>query len=108
MTVNSPDKLDLTNKFWYVGSMDWATPQILEMVAVGAIAMTFELPSEDIFSPGKYKKRVQARSVLCYWAVRELGETASNLAQKIGISQPAVSQAVERGEKIVKELKLEL
>jgi putative transposase len=71
-------------------------------------AEIFGVETGDIFSPGKYPKRVKARSVLCYWAVRELGETASNLAKKIGISQPAVSQAVERGERIVKELKLEI
>jgi putative transposase len=63
---------------------------------------------EEIFSPGKYKKRVQARSVLSYWAVRELGETASCIAKKIGISQPAVSLPGERGEKIVKEMGLDL
>jgi putative transposase len=54
-------------------------------------AEIFGVETGDIFSPGKYPKRVKARSVLCYWAVRELGETASNLAKKIGISQPAVS-----------------
>ena len=61
------------------------------------VAEIFDVTPEEILSPGKYKKRVQARSVFSYWAVRELGETASNIAKKIGISQPAVSQSVERG-----------
>jgi putative transposase len=60
------------------------------------------------FFPGKYKKRVQARSVLSYWVVRELGETTSTSAKEIGISQPAVSLSVERGERIVKEMRLDL
>jgi putative transposase len=68
----------------------------------------FDVTPEEIFSPGKYKKRVQARSVFSYWVVRELGETVSCLARKIGISQPAVSLSVQRGERIVKEMKLEL
>ena len=68
----------------------------------------FDVTPEEIFSPGKYKERVQARSVFSYWAVRELGETASYLAKKIGISQPAVSLSVQRGERIVKEMGLEL
>jgi len=68
----------------------------------------FDVTPEEIFSPGKYKERVQARSVFSYWAVRELGETASYLAKKIGISQPAVSLSVQRGERIVKEKGLEL
>ena len=43
ITVNSPDRFDFTYKFWNVGSIDWDTPQMLEIVAVGAIAITFEL-----------------------------------------------------------------
>ncbi|MFO7987536.1 MAG: hypothetical protein R6U38_16870 [Desulfatiglandaceae bacterium] len=46
--------------------------------------------------------------MLSYWAVRELGETASHLAKQIGISQPAVSLSVERGRRIVKEMGLNL
>ncbi|MNH42881.1 hypothetical protein D3C79_1046710 [compost metagenome] len=42
-TVNSPDRLDLTYRFWKVGSMQADTPMMFEMVAVGAIAMQFEL-----------------------------------------------------------------
>ena len=72
------------------------------------VAEIFNVRAEEIISPGKYKKRVQARSVFSYWAVRELGETASYIAKKIGISQPAVSQSVERGERIVKEMELDL
>jgi len=72
------------------------------------VAEIFNVIPEEIFSPGKYKKRVQARSVFSYWAVRELGETASSIAKKIGISQPAVSLSVERGERIVKEMGLDL
>ncbi len=72
------------------------------------VAGIFNVTPEEIFSQGKYKKRVKARSVFCYWAIRELGETATNLARKIGISQPAVTHAVERGEKIIKEMELKL
>ena len=72
------------------------------------VAELFHVRPEEIFSPGKHKKRVQARSVLSYWAVREMGEMASHIAKKIGISQPAVSLSVERGERIVKEMGLNL
>ena len=43
------------------------------------------------------------RSLLCYWAVRELGLTATGLAKRLGMTQPAVSYAVCRGEQIAKE-----
>ncbi len=41
-TVKSPDMFDFTYRFRYVGSIDCATPLMLEIVAVGAIAMMFE------------------------------------------------------------------
>ncbi len=41
---------DLTNRFWYAGSIDCDTPQILEMVAVGAIAMVLELRMPIVFT----------------------------------------------------------
>jgi REP element-mobilizing transposase RayT len=77
-------------------------------VLADRVAEVFDIATKEIFSPGKYKKRVQARSVFSYWAVRELGETATSIAKKIGISQPAVSLSVNRGEKIVNEMGLEL
>jgi len=60
------------------------------------------LKREEVLSPGKYKKVVEARSAVCYWAVRELGISQGVLAQKFGISQPAISMAVKRGERVVK------
>jgi len=43
MTVNSPDRLDLTDRLPKHGSMDASTPMMLEMVAVGAMATQLEL-----------------------------------------------------------------
>ena len=68
----------------------------------------FEMESGEIYSPGKYKRLIKPRSVYCYWAVRELGETATSLAKKLGLSQSGVSKAVSRGEQIVKDLEIKL
>ena len=57
---------------------------------------------EEIYVPGKRRRLVQARSLYCYWTVRELGLSATALAKRLNISQPAVSIAVSRGEKIAK------
>ncbi len=59
------------------------------------------LERDEVLSPGKYKKVVQARSVVCYWAMREIGISQGVLAQKFAISQPAISMAVKRGEQVV-------
>jgi len=68
----------------------------------------FGMEPGDIYSPGKYKRLIKPRSVFCYWAVRELGETATSLAKGLGLTQAGVSKAVLRGEKIVKEMNLKL
>jgi chromosomal replication initiation ATPase DnaA len=56
-----------------------------------------------IYSKRRRKIQVAARSLLCYWAVCELGLTATALAKRLGMTQPAVSYAVIRGEQIAKE-----
>jgi putative transposase len=59
-------------------------------------------PSQ-ILRTGKARERVQARSLLCYWAVRELGISMSELSVKLGLSLAGVSQSVRRGETIADE-----
>jgi len=74
----------------------------LEQVAQRAASL-FGIKAEEIFLPVKYPVVVQARSLFCYWAVRELGFSATSLARKLNISQPAVSISVRRGAKIAIE-----
>ncbi len=67
------------------------------------VGPVFGIAPEDILKPGKYRQRAKARSVVCYFAVRELGITATDLAKKMGLSQQAISLAVQRGEKAIIE-----
>jgi hypothetical protein len=57
---------------------------------------------------GKYRDAVEGRSLFCYWAVKELGFSATELARRFGLSQPAVSISVKRGESIAREKGLNL
>ena len=57
---------------------------------------------------GRYPDTVEARSVLCFWGVRELGITTRELSNRLGVSQPTASQSVKRGEAIVIEKRLKL
>jgi len=66
-------------------------------------AEIFSIKPEEIFQSGKQPVKVKARSLLCYWAVRELGFTMADLAPKLNISQPAVSMSARRGERIASE-----
>ncbi len=58
--------------------------------------------NEEVMASGKHPRTVYARSLLCYLATGELGIRQTYLAEKLKISQPAVSLAVNRGKEIVK------
>jgi hypothetical protein len=55
---------------------------------------------EEVWAEGKYRRTVEARSLLCYWAVRELGIPMSSLGGNLGTSIPSVSESVTRGRRI--------
>jgi putative transposase len=55
-----------------------------------------------VWAGGRYPRIVEARSLLCYWAVRESGQTMSSLSARLGISIPAVSKSVKRGEEFAR------
>jgi REP element-mobilizing transposase RayT len=79
----------------------------LERIA-GRVAELYGMEKEEVFSRGRQKQKVQARSLLCYWAVREAGISFRTLAKRLGISAPGVGYAVERGEGILRENQYEL
>ena len=62
----------------------------------------------DFARPGNQPQKVKARSLLCYWAVRELGITTTTLAHRFNLTQPAISVAVRRGEKLATEKRWQL
>ena len=64
------------------------------------VAELCDIEPRDLMAPGKQPQRVRARGLLCYWAVKELGISGTTVAKKLGITQPAASKAVQRGEKL--------
>jgi len=72
------------------------------------VASLFSLSKQDIIDPSRQNHRVIARSVLCYWTIRELGMSGSELAQMLRIDQSSVSRSFGRGEKLVNDMKLTL
>jgi len=67
------------------------------------VSELFQLEKEYLTGRGRQKDRVQAKDLLCYWAVVELGMSMVDLARKFDITPAAVSYAVQRGEKLAKE-----
>ena len=66
------------------------------------VAGLFDMPVEDLWLASRYRRLVAARSLLCFWAVREAGVGMAALARKLGISTVAVSKSVKRGAEIAK------
>jgi chromosomal replication initiation ATPase DnaA len=89
------EKLDRNSQLEAAGySFDWL---------VGQVARQLEIEPKDVLAPGKYAQSVKARSLLCYWGARELGMTTVDLARRLNLAQPTVSQAVMRGRKIAED-----
>jgi REP element-mobilizing transposase RayT len=75
---------------------------------VQKVAEVFEIEPEQIWKPGNQPLRVKARSLVCYWALRELGMSGTSVGKLLGLGQPAVSRAVVRGEKLTQDMNLSL
>jgi hypothetical protein len=71
----------------------------LEMTA-DRVCSVKELEASEIWKRGKSRRRVAGRSLLCFWAVRELGMSMTELSRRLELSLSGVSQSVIRGEKI--------
>jgi len=72
------------------------------------VATLLAIAEDDVWSEGKFKDLVRARSLLCFWAVRELGISMASMARQLNISTVAVSKSVVRGAEIAKEERFEL
>ena len=70
---------------------------------VSTVAEIMDIEPDAVLSRSRSPQTVKARSLLCYWANRELGMTTVELSKQLRISQPAASRASQRGERIVME-----
>ncbi len=75
---------------------------------VARVADLSHMDPREVLAKGRQQPKVTARSLLCFWAVRELGLPLTELARQLGLSPPGVSYAVQRGETIIRENHYEL
>ena len=61
------------------------------------------LSPDDLYSRGRQKQRAAARGLLCFWAVRELGMSQTELSGRLRMTQPGIASAVARGQRLAKE-----
>ena len=74
----------------------------LDRVA-GRVAQVLDMPLEVVWEKSRRPQVAAARSLLCYWASKELAMSMTDLARRLNLTQPAISIAVRRGEKIARE-----
>jgi REP element-mobilizing transposase RayT len=75
---------------------------------VERVAEICHMDPRDVVAKGRQRQKVTARSLLCCWAVRELGLPLTQLARQLGLSPPGVSYAVQRGEAMIRDNHYEL
>jgi len=64
------------------------------------VAEIYGINVAEVFARGRRQQRVGARSLLFFWAVRELGNSLASLAIRLGMNPAGVGYAVQRGEAI--------
>lgn len=63
----------------------------------------FHLSGDQLCSRSRQKQIAAAKALLCFWSVRELGMSQTQLSEQLGITQPGVASAVARGEELARE-----
>ena len=71
--------------------------------AAQRVAQVLDIPVEIVWEKSRRPIVARAKSLLCYWASKELGMRMTDIASRLSLGQPAVSLAARRGEKIVEE-----
>jgi len=68
------------------------------------VAEVLAIDPDQLLSKGRKKEAVAAGSLLCFWAVRELGLPLTGLARRLEMTVPAIGYAVTRGEQLAREI----
>ncbi len=74
---------------------NWLIARVSELSAV---------PADLLATQDKSRKVSRARSLLCYWATRELGISQTELTERLQLKQSAVSHAVRRGRQLAMDM----
>ena len=70
--------------------------------SIKRVSEVLGLKPEEVFSKGRQGRKVEARSLFCFWAARELGIMHTVLAKKLEMGLAGIGLSVERGEGIAK------
>ncbi len=89
------ENLDRKSRIRALGyDFDWLLGRVLDL---------FGLTFKELLTGGKQRRMVQAPSVLCYWATREIGMSAVSISKKLNIASSTASEFAMRRRQIVEE-----
>ena len=89
------ERLDSASLYLEKGmDIDWLSQMVAELLRIDPAA---------IWKEGKMAETVLGRSLLCYWAVRELGMTAEAVSKLLCLTESGVIRAKQRGERLAAE-----
>ena len=72
------------------------------------VADVMNIEPDLILEKSRRPQVLAARDLLCFWASKELGMRATDLAKRLNLTQPALSIGVRQGEKIAIKNKYQL
>jgi putative transposase len=75
---------------------------------VERVADLLDMETSEVLSPGKQKRLVEARSLICFFAVTETTIRRADLARRLSLTQAAISLSVDRGRRLAAEMKIDL
>ena len=52
------------------------------------VAEVYAMEKHEVFSKGRQQRKVKTRILLCFWAVRELGVSLTDLARELEMGIP--------------------
>ena len=70
---------------------------------IAAVSGLLSIYRHSLIGPSKERIVVKGRALVCYWGVRELGMSMTEVADRLKISVPTVSMAVKKGALVVAE-----
>ena len=75
---------------------------------VAEVCRLVSIDPEDLSKKGRANTLSTAKGLICYWGYHDLGIPGKELVKFFGISRPAVTKAIQQGERIATEQKIKL
>jgi len=70
---------------------------------IEVLASRLHLSSTEVTGGGRWRRVIEARSLISYVAVREYGMSLTEVSRALGVSKQSILRGVERGERVLRE-----